>query len=69
LKQNNFLVLFAALSFHLDEENLYEVAPVRPKVRSKDRPTIRNNTGRANEVRSHAQACAAHDITERTFRR
>jgi hypothetical protein len=30
LKRKNFLVLFAALSFHLDEENLYEVAPVRP---------------------------------------
>jgi hypothetical protein len=58
LKQKNFLVLFAALSFYLDEENLYQVAPVRPF----DCPTITKHTGRANEVRSHAQACAAHDI-------
>jgi hypothetical protein len=31
LKQNNFLVLFAALSFYLEqEEDPYQVAPVRP---------------------------------------
>ena len=31
MKQNNFLVLFAALSFYLEqEEDPYQVAPVRP---------------------------------------